>query len=185
MVILKSVELRQPPACGVDEELYCLHVVRHLDDVMGAPIELDICLDRARGLVPDEPAEIQLWVEESELAPDCPNALGDERAIRARAGRVEDGVVSGLVAGCSVEDIPIGDLPSERIEDLTLPVEACSVILDVVQKRKSERARLLPKGTKARLETAAVERGVTVSTFLRIAVLDRLRNAQKAPELGR
>ena len=43
----------------------------------------------------------------------------------------------------------------------------------------------LPKGTKARLETAAVERGMTVSTFLRIAVLDLLRNVQKAPGLGR
>ena len=38
----------------------------------------------------------------------------------------------------------------------------------------------LPKGTKARLEAEAAERGMTVSTFLRIAVLDLLRNAKTA-----
>ena len=43
----------------------------------------------------------------------------------------------------------------------------------------------LPKGTKARLEAEAVERGMTVSTLLRIAVLDRLRNAQKTTKRGR
>ena len=43
----------------------------------------------------------------------------------------------------------------------------------------------LPKGTKNRLQAVALDCGMTVSTFLRIAVLDRLKNVQKQGERGR
>lgn len=35
----------------------------------------------------------------------------------------------------------------------------------------------LPRGTKERLQAVAIQRGMTASTFMRVAVLDRLNQA--------
>ena len=121
MIVLESPELRQAPACRVDKKVNRQHVVGHLDDVMGAPVEFRIRLDGARALVLGELAEIQLRVEESEFPSERPDAFGNECSVRSRAGRVEQGIIPGLVANRSVNDVPIGELSSERIKDLPLP----------------------------------------------------------------
>ena len=114
MIILKSPELRQVPACRVDKKLYWQHVVGHLDDVMGAPVEFRIRLDGARALVPGELAEIQLRTEESEFPSERPDALGNECSVRRRARWVEQGIIPGLVAKRSVDDVPVGEPSSKR-----------------------------------------------------------------------
>ncbi len=112
MVVLISLELRQAPACSVDKKLYWQHLIPHLDNVIGPPVELDICLDRARVFVRGERAEIELRVEESEFPSERPDALGAECSIRCRARWVKVEIVPGLVAGRSVDDVLVGELPT-------------------------------------------------------------------------
>ena len=106
---------------------------------MGAPVEFRIRLDGARALVLGELAEIQLRVEESEFPSERPDAFGNECSVRSRAGRVEQGIIPGLVANRSVDDVPVGELSSERINDLPLPLEAQPVILSPKAEPSGER----------------------------------------------
>jgi hypothetical protein len=112
VVVLKCPELRQAPARSVDKKLYWQHLIRHLDNVIGPPVELDICLDRARVFVRGERAEIELRVEESEFQSECADALGAECSVRRRARWVKEEIVPGLVAGRSVDDVLVGELPT-------------------------------------------------------------------------
>ena len=87
-------------------------------------------------------AGISRGVIESEFPAKRPDAHGAERSVRRRARRGKVEIVPGLVARRSVDDVLVSELPVRGVEDLSLPVEAQTVILHVPEERHGERAGL-------------------------------------------